>query len=109
MGMPFVTVEQLYNATSDLTELSGLRPERYWVDPRTVPPQPKQDKPDPLVQAEMVKAQSRQQEAAARLQLQEAEAMANMQIEREKMAQEAILKSTEMELRYNRNVPGAKV
>lgn len=108
-GMPFVNVENVYNTAVDLAEVAGLLPSRYWTDPATVQQQPPQEQVNPLVQAEIVKAQSREKEAAARLQLQQAEATERAMLERAKLASQEAIQYTEMELKYGLNVPGSRV
>lgn len=110
MGLPIVTIEQVYNATADLAELTGSRPERYWVDPAKMPPKPQEPaQPDPLVQAEMIKQQRAKEEGEAKLKLEEAQSISDLTLEREKMDREDQRFYTEMELKYLTNVPGSRV
>lgn len=112
-GLPFVSIDQLYNTAVDMAETAGLLPSRYWRDPRApevaAEMANKQEQPNPIVQAEMVKAQSREKEAAARLQLQQAEAVEKATLERARLASEESRAFTEMELKYKADVPGSRV
>lgn len=55
MGGPasatLVNASKLYETAKEITKLVGLKdPDRFWVDPATVPPQAMQPPPDPKVQ-----------------------------------------------------------
>lgn len=78
---PLVTAENAYNFMIDKAKLLGRKqPERYWTDPKTVPPQPA--KPDPkLIAAQMQtnqKAQDSQQRNALAAQKQQTDASLKM-------------------------------
>jgi hypothetical protein len=50
--------QNVYNAAAEISKLQGFaQPERFWTDPSTQPP-PGPPPPDPIVQAEQIKAQA---------------------------------------------------
>ena len=101
-------------------------PDLFFLDPTTPEFQQKmmlaqqqagqQQEVNPLVQAEMIKAQAKQAEAAARIQLeqqrnQHEQAMEEIDRKLKQRDQDLDFTSqmTELELKYGRNVPGAAV
>lgn len=112
-GSPLVDMGRIFNTLSDLEESRGLLSSRYWIDPASPEAQQamagKRERPDPLVEAEMVKAQSREKEAAARLELQGAKEAESATLKRLELASEEERAYTEMELKYSTNIPGAKI
>ena len=118
-GSPLVDLEKYHNALSMLIEKTDLYDaDLFFHNPASEEfrakmlqaAQQQGEKPlDPYVEAEMIKAQSREKEAAAKLQLQ-AQAQQHEQAMKEgdRMLTHQE-KMTELELRYNRNVPGSVV
>src|SRR5512139_2200209 len=92
-----VTMDNVYNAASDMAEALGLRdPSRYLTDPRQAPPQ--QPKPDPKmieVQGKMQIEQARLQLDGQRLQIEAAKMQQSGQVDQLQMA----LKQRESELK----------
>ena len=124
MQMGLATPNHLYNTFDDLVQKVGLKKcDRYFLDPdsdeykqmqmqRANQPQ----QPDPYVQAEMIKANGKQQEAMMRARLQQQkqqheQAMAEIdkQLEQRADDQRFLHDMTELELKYNTNVPGSAV
>lgn len=104
-GLPIVNMQRLYNATAQMTEMSGFDPKEFWVDPSSPEGQQMaqmaQQKPEqvnPLVEAEQVKGQVRMAENAQKAQF---ERDARLLTHAEKM--------TELELKYGTDVPGSSV
>lgn len=106
-GLQIVTEAQIYQATADLTELMGLDPGRYWIDPASQQGQQiaarraqaaQQREPNPLVEAEMVKSRARMVEAEQRNRFDRADRML-----------EHAEKMTELELKYMADIPGSVV
>ncbi len=64
LGIPVCSPENYYNTLSELTKAADFAaPERFWTDPKTIPPAP--PKPDPkIVVAEMQNASHEKQKAA---------------------------------------------
>ena len=118
-GSPLVDMEKYHNALSMLIQKTDLySPDKFFHDPSTPEFQQKmammaqqQGEPpaDPLVQAEMIKAQSKEKEAAARMQLEQQRAEHEQAMEEVDRRLEHLEKMTELELKYNRNVPGSAV
>lgn len=126
-GSPLVDMEKYHNALAKLVRLTDLYdPDQFFADPASPEFQQKmmmmaqqagqQQEMNPLVQAEMIKAQSKEREAAARIQLEQqrnAHEQAMEEIDRQLKQRDQDLKftgqMTELELKYGRNVPGAAV
>jgi hypothetical protein len=64
LGIPVCNAENYYNTLAELTKAADFAaPERFWTDPKSMPPQP--PKPDPkIVVAEMQNASHEKQKAA---------------------------------------------
>lgn len=107
-GMPFITPENVYNTLTDLAETAGLLPSRYWTSPDQMPPKGEEG-PSEAVQIETIKAQSKDQEAVRRQQLQLAKDSEDAMLKRAELASNEAIKYTEMELKYGANVPGSQV
>lgn len=117
-GSPLVDMELYHNALSMLVRKTDLYdPGLFFHDPSTpefqqrlaMMQQGKQPQIDPLVQAEMIKAQSKEKEAAARMQLDAQKAEHEQAMEEADRQLEHLEKMTEMELKYGRDVPGSAV
>ena len=71
-GLPICTPENLYETNVELTKASDMSsPERFWTNPKDVPPKPPQ--PDPLIAQAQIKAQADMQTTQAQLQQKEQE------------------------------------
>lgn len=126
-GSPLVDMQLYHNALSKLVRLTDLYdPDAFFNDPSSEEFQQKlmmmqaqagqQQELNPLVQAEMIKAQSKDREAAARIQLQEQKQQheqAMEEIDRQLKQRDQDLgftaDMTELELKYRQNVPGSSV
>lgn len=80
MGV-LVTPEHLYQSRADYTKAWGLLPDKYWIDPRTVPPKPPAP-PSLEQQAQMALAQAALIDANAKREANQVQAM-RVQSERE--------------------------
>lgn len=70
-GAPIVSWPKLYNTLGKLVEAAGLKSvDHYFDDPSQAQPKPQQ--PNPLVEAEQVKAQAQMQQEVAKLEHQKA-------------------------------------
>lgn len=116
-GSPLVDLELYHNSLSMLIELTDLySADKFFHDPSSEEFQMKmmemaqqQEPPNPLVQAEMIKAQSREKEAAAKLQLQAQEQQHKQGMQQADRQLDHLEKMTELELKYGQNVPGSAV
>ena len=82
-----VKPENLYNTASRLTQAMGFRsPEEFWTDPSKQPPQP--PPPNPVVQAEQIKAQTTLQVKQAEMQAQAADDQRQFAIEQQRLQAE---------------------
>lgn len=100
------TYENIYNTLTDLLALTGRKDvSRYFVPPDMVEQMP-QGAPaeDPIVTAERVKAESREREAAAKLQLEEAKAARELELAKYKADREADLRKYEIELKHRHDM-----
>jgi hypothetical protein len=80
---PFVTGENLYNATSRFLQRAGMRnPELFFTNPG--PPKQEQPKPDPKMMEAQAKLQIQQQSAQADAQLQQQKAQQSSQLDQAK-------------------------
>jgi hypothetical protein len=67
LKLPIATPENLYNTAFEFTKALGLSaPERFWTDPKTLPPQPPPAPPPEIIKAGM-EIKSREQIKAAEL------------------------------------------
>ncbi len=68
LGIPVCSPENYYNTLAELTKAADFAaPERFWTDPKTIPPQP--PKPDPkIVVAEMQNSSHEKMKAAELMQ-----------------------------------------
>ena len=64
---------------------------------------------NPLAEAEQVKANAKLQETMIKEQVNAAQHQQDNELEREKFIQSEATKRTELELKYNENVPGSAV
>jgi len=79
-----VKPENLYNTASRLTQAMGFRsPEEFWTDPSKQPPQ--QPPPNPVVQAEQIKAQTTLQVKQIEMQAQSADDQRQFTIEQQRL------------------------
>lgn len=84
--------KQLYNTQAKLVELAGFKNVGdYWLDPEQNQQPPKQDKVDPLVQAEQVKAQADAQKFQAQQQADAQKFQAQQQVDKERAVMDAQL------------------
>lgn len=82
-----VKPENLFNTASRLTQAMGFRsPEEFWTDPSKQPPQP--PPPNPVVQAEQIKAQTTLQVKQAEMQAQAADDQRQFAIEQQRLQAE---------------------
>ena len=87
MPAGMVKPENLYNTASRLTQAMGFRsPEEFWTDPSKQPPQP--PPPNPVVQAEQIKAQTTLQVKQAEMQAQAADDQRQFAIEQQRLQAE---------------------
>lgn len=85
---PLVTLENLHNTATQLVKAVGLKaPERYFTDPKTMPPQPA--KPDPEMMKIQAQMQMKQQEMQGKAQIDTQRAQQDFQLEQAKMQQQA--------------------
>lgn len=117
-GSPLVDMELYHNSLERLVKLTDLYDaSRFFHDPKTPEFQQRltmmqanqQPEVNPIVQAEMIKAQSKEKEAAARLQLQSQESQHKQGMEEADRQLDHLERMTELELKYGRNVPGSAV
>ena len=116
-----VTPQNLYHTMADLIDIAGKRdPSRYFMDPgpgpMQVPQQGQQGEGEgdsaqaqAYLQAEQMKAQQRAQDSQMKAQLQAAKQQSDEAFRRYELAQKHLEKMTELELKYEQNVPGAAV
>lgn len=72
-GVPIVTPQNLYETNVELTKAADFsQPDRFWTDPRKIPPKPPQ--PDPIIAQAQIKAQSDQQTTQMQLAQKDAQA-----------------------------------
>lgn len=89
MGLPVASPENVYNAAVRYAQVANLKaPERFFTDPKSLPPQ--EPKPDP----DMVKAQSQ-------MQLEQGKAQATLQLEQQKTAATLQLQGAKNEAELN--------
>lgn len=104
-GMPLTNMQRIYNTTAKLTEMGGFDPKDFWVDPSS--PEGvamaeaqanRQPEEDPLVKAELVKANLQAQ-------------VKNQELADERAAKlrDFMRDMTELELKYSADVPGSAV
>lgn len=80
MKLPVVTPENIYNSLVELTKAGGFAaPERFWTDPKNIPPPPPQSPPEIIKQA-MVN-ESNERIKAAEIMQQETESIRKADIE----------------------------
>lgn len=80
--IPVCTPENLYNTLVELTKASDFAaPDRFWTDPKNIPPPPPPPPPDGVVQAQ-IKANSDQKIKAADLLQQDLESQRKAQLEK---------------------------
>ncbi len=89
--------EHVYNAASRWTQAIGFRnPDEFWSDPTKQPPQP--PPPNPVVQAEQIKAQTTLQVKQAEMQAQAADDQRQFQLEQQRLQAEMQSKQFEAQL-----------
>lgn len=82
-GLPIVTPDNVYQTALEFTKASDFSaPERFWTDPKNMPP-PQPPQPDPTVVAvEQMKAQNEQAIKAAEIQQQERDSQREAEIKK---------------------------
>ena len=87
--LPTVDAQRIYNLASEFVEAVGFKsPEKYFVDPSTIPPaEPQEEAPDPS----MLKAQNDMEIDRARLQMDMQKQQFEMAMEERKAATQADL------------------
>lgn len=92
-----VNPENLYNTASRLTQAIGFRnPDEFWADPSKQPPQP--PPPNPVIEAEKIKAQTTLQVKQAEMQAEAADDQRQFQIEQQRMQAEMQAKQFQAQL-----------
>ncbi len=72
LGIPVVSPENYFNTLAELTKAADFAaPERFWTDPKTIPPQP--PKPPDAIVVQSLKNQSAEKQKAAELMQREVE------------------------------------
>lgn len=124
MGIPVTDYTKLYNTLDRVTVEAGLRDSSmYWNNP-SKPEQLtdaenmilkqqlavlQQQLDNPLAEAEKVKAQAKLQETVIKEQTDMEKFQQEQAFEQEKFIQEEATKRTELELKYNEDIPGSAV
>ena len=118
MGM-LVTPQNIYQSVSDLVEIAGKHdPSRYFNDPgnQQMPPPQQQGQEQggdaqaqAYLQAKTLEVQAKMQTEQAKMQLDQAKQQSDEAMKRYQAAQKHLEKMTELELKYNTNVPGSAV
>jgi hypothetical protein len=109
---PVVTVGQYSNTLRKMVELAGFKDSSQFFNtlPVDFNPPPQQPKPTPeevLAQAQAQAVQADVAKKAAELKLKEEESMRLDAREREKIAQDGVLRQYELELKYNTDINDA--
>ena len=93
---PVVTMENYYNTLIDMVTNAELKaPEKYFSDPKNY--QPQQPQPDPMLVAMERQQQFEQMKFLAEMQ----HKTAQLELEREKLAQQGALKTTELAQKFD--------
>jgi hypothetical protein len=101
----------LYNTYSKMLELQGWKdPNTFFTDPRSwEPPPPKPDPAEMLAQLEMEKIRTEMATKAEDLRIKREQVMLEQDFKRDQLDADIILKSKELEMKYNEAVDVANI
>jgi hypothetical protein len=123
-GSPLVEFNHLFNTYAQMLEIAGIKdPTRHFADPTTEefmkameeqanqPPEPTEAEKIAMLQKEIeeLKVQQRQQADMSKTQADMKKHDDKMELERDKLIKETQVDLTELELEYDKDVPGALV
>jgi hypothetical protein len=111
MDNPLVNPINLYNTYSKMLELQGWKdPNTFFTDPRSwEPPPPQPDPAQMLAQLEMEKIRTEMATKAEDLRIKREQVMLEQDFKRDQLDADIILKSKELEMKYNEAVDVATI